>query len=90
MQSVMMHSAFCMPRLVTREEWLFYGWCMCVAIENAPKITLKKRVTHLFLAALVFAAELGLSLAVVRALPVASHRGAQALGHRLSSCGTRA
>ena len=52
MQSVMMHSAFCMPLLVTREQWLFYGWCMCVATESAPKITLKKRLTHLFLAVL--------------------------------------
>ena len=38
MQSVMMHSAFCMPLLVTREQWLFYGCCMYVATENDPKI----------------------------------------------------
>ena len=48
MQSVMMPSPFCMPLLVTREQWLFYGWSMCVATENDPKITLKKINAFIF------------------------------------------
>jgi hypothetical protein len=62
---------------------------MCVATENDPNITLKKSNSFIFGCSGSLLRNKGFLSLWRGATLAASHRGAQALAHRSSSCGHR-